>query len=159
MVESFTLVGTFLSITHSNLYQAGHRAFLEVEKHPGTVKEGDAMLDILKFLTTLFSAYSIISNHMMPFHHYNYSQPQPYDIMAIVGCYPGACLVFGNLDLEMQYDSGTMIALLGKLLRHGVTPSDGNRVCIAFYMRDNVHERMGVESPGWMTVSRYGGEL
>jgi hypothetical protein len=48
-----------------------------------------------------------------------------------------------------------MVALLGKMLRHGVSDCEGDRVCIAQYMRDNVHSRMGVKSPGWMNLDMY----
>jgi hypothetical protein len=48
-----------------------------------------------------------------------------------------------------------MVALLGKLIRHETTEAEGNRICIAQYMRDNVHERLGIKSPGWMYMDKY----
>jgi hypothetical protein len=49
-----------------------------------------------------------------------------------------------NLDIDLEYNSGTMVALLGKLIRHGTPEAISNRVCIAQYMCDNVQERLGV---------------
>jgi len=39
---------------------------------------------------------------------------------------------------------------------HGTTEASGSRICVAQYMRDNVVERLGIESPGWMTMANYG---
>jgi len=46
-----------------------------------------------------------------------------------------------------------MVVLLGKLLRHGTTEANGSRISVAQYMRDNVVEILGIESPGWMTIA------
>jgi hypothetical protein len=65
-------------------------------------------------------------------------------------------LILGNLGVELSYESGMMVALLGKLIQHGITEADGNRICIAQFMRDNMVERAGIEALGWMILSKLG---
>jgi hypothetical protein len=124
--------------------------------NPTMIKDGeeDAVLTLLRFWTTPFTGYGLISNGSTPFHRDNNSQGSWFDFLTTVGDYkPGSRLILNNLDLELQYDSGTMVALLGKLVRHGTTTFDGNRICIAQYMRDNVLDRFRIKSPPWMTVT------
>jgi len=148
--ESFALMGAFLWIIHPELYLTGRRVFHTMAQHPTMVREGIAVLDVLSYWTSPFSGYSIISNRMTPFHRDNYSRSSWYDFLIPLGPYSGARLVFANLNVEVQYDSGTMVAFLGKILRHAVPPTEGDRVCIAQYMRDNVHARAGVPAPSYV---------
>lgn len=148
-------MGAFLVIAHPTLYEAGCKALRNIAANPTEVQEGEAVLDILQLWASPFSAYAFSSNRASPFHRDNYSRPQWYEMLATFGPYTGGRLVFANIGVEVQYDSGTMVALSGKLLRHGVPTCSGNRVCIAQYMRDNVHARMSVKAAGWMTTELY----
>lgn len=148
-------MGAFLIIVHPELYHAGRKVFFEIISNPMLVKEGEAVLQVLKYWTTPFSGYGLISNCSTPLHRDNYSQGAWYDFLTTIGQYSEGRLIIHNLGLEFEYKSGTMVALLGRLLRHGVKEPNGNRICIAQYMRDNVHNRMGIESPGWMTLANY----
>ena len=156
VAESFALIGAFLMIAHPELYMAGQKVFFEIIHNPAVIKEGDAVLEVLKYWTSPFSGYGLVSNCITPFHRDNNSQGQWYDFLTTIGPYSGGRLVIYNLGLEFVYESGTMVALLGKLLRHGVMAPEGDRICLAQYMRDNVHPRMGIASPGWMTLTTYG---
>ena len=156
MAESMALIGAFLSIAHPTLYHAGRKVFFDIINNPDHVKEGIAVLEVMKYWTTPFSGYGLISNCSTPLHRDNYSQGPWYDFLTMIGPYKGARLQFYNLGIELKYESGTMVALLGKLLRHGIQEPEGNRICIAQYMRDNVHNRIGIEAPGWMTIAEYG---
>jgi hypothetical protein len=60
-----------------------------------------------------------------------------------------------SIGIRMAYKSGTVMAFSGKMLRHGVPECDGERICLAYYMRDKVHERMGVEAAQWMKMQYY----
>ncbi|KAF8221959.1 hypothetical protein L208DRAFT_1224715, partial [Tricholoma matsutake] len=97
-----------------------------------------------------FSGYSLISNCITPMHRDNNSQGPWYNCLTTIGDYEkGAWLKLKNLGLELDYPLGTMVFLLGKVIRHGMSEINGNQVCIAQYMRDNVHERMRMRLPEW----------
>lgn len=149
-------MGALLSIVHPQLYRTGRAAFMKIVNDPSLVKEGDAVLEILKLWTSPFSGYGLISNCTTPLHRDNNSQGAWFDFLTTIGPYSGSRLMLHNLGLEVQYDSGTMVALLGKLIRHGTTEASGSRICIAQYMRDNVLERLGMEAPGWIDLADYG---
>lgn len=156
MAESLALMGAFLRIAHPELYYAGRMAFQTIIDNPTMMKDGeeDAALTLLQFWTTPFTGYGLISNCFTPFHRDNNSQGSWFDFLTTVGEYErGSRLILKNLDMELQYDSGTMVALLGKLVRHGTTNFTGNRICLAQYMRDNVLDRCRIQSPPWMTVT------
>jgi len=57
-----------------------------------------------------------------------------------------------TVGLQLPYPSGTVVGLCGKILRHGVPECEGERICVAYYMRDKVHERMGVEAAPWIII-------
>ena len=156
MAETFAVMGAFLIIAHPELYHACRKVFFEIMKNPGAIEEGEAVLVVLKYWTSPFSGYGLISNCVTPTHRDNNSQGQWYDFLTTIGSYSGSRLIVHNLGLEFEYKSGTMVALLGKLVSHGIKEPEGNRICVAQYMRDNVHHRMGIESPGWMTLAKYG---
>ena len=78
-------------------------------------------------------------------------------MLVSVGTYNEGVLILPGLGLTFQYNPGTVVGLCGKLLKHAVPEVVGNRVCLAYYMRDKVHERIGVSAPGWMTLDKYEG--
>jgi hypothetical protein len=143
--ESFALMGTLLSIVHPELYEIRWEVLQKVADHPEMVKDGEDVLEVMRLWTTPFSGYGLISNCNTPFHQDNNSQGPWYDCLMTIGEYEiGGRLVLKNLELELDYASGTMVFLLGKLVQHRISGINGNRVCIAQYMRDNIHERMRV---------------
>ena len=56
-----------------------------------------------------------------------------------------------NVGLTFQYNTGVIVALCGRILRHGVSPTDGDRICLAYYMRENVQLRLGSSLARWST--------
>jgi hypothetical protein len=154
--ESFALMGALLGIIHPELYAAGRHVYHSIIHRPGLVNEGDGVLEVLKYWTSPFSGYGLISNCTTPVHRDNYSQGAWYDLLTTVGPYSGSKMVLENLGLELKYESGTMVALLGKLIQHGTTEASGSRICLAQFMRDNVLERSGIVAPEWMTLQKLG---
>lgn len=156
MRESSALLGATLGIIHPELYKAGWKAMRLLQDNPNLVKEGREMLDVLPLWSSPFSAYSIIANRCTPFHRDNQSRKEWYDMLVSVGDYQEAELSMPGIGPTFAYNSGTVMAFSGKVLQHGVGRHSGNRLCIAHYMRDKVHERLGIQAPGWMNVDSYG---
>ena len=55
----------------------------------------------------------------------------------------------------LEYGPGTVVGLLGAMLEHEVPHFEGERVCYAYFMRDNVHEWAGVLGYTWMATDYY----
>lgn len=78
----------------------------------------------------------------MPLHQDNNLQGTWFNFLTTIREYKsGSTLQLNNIDTELRYDSGMMVALLGKVIRYRTSEVDGNCICITQYMRDNVEER------------------
>lgn len=123
--------------------------------NPSTVKDHDNVTQALKFWTSPFSGISVISNRETPVHRDVNGRHPWYDILATFGQYSKGHLELPGLGYRLQYNPGTVVALAGKVVRHGVPRVQGNRVCMAYYMRNKVHEWLGVRSASWMNREIY----
>lgn len=156
MEESSALIGATMSLIHPELYKAGRQAILTLCDSPEIVKEGKEILEVLPLWSSPFSGYSVISNRCTPLHRDNQSRKQWYDLLVTAGEYQDAQLSLPGIGTTFAYDSGTVVGLSGRVLQHGVSKHSGNRLCLAHYMRDKVHERLGIPAPGWMKLDYYG---
>ena len=57
--------------------------------------------------------------------------------------------------MSLEYGPGMVVGLLGATLEHEVPRFKGERVCYAYFMRDNVHEWAGVSGYTWMATEYY----
>lgn len=64
--------------------------------------------------------------------------------MTTVGNYQPAVMEFTNLGISFSYDSGSMIASSCRLMRHAMEVKEGDRIVTAWYMRDSIHNFVGV---------------
>jgi hypothetical protein len=147
--ESLALMTATLAITHPMLYHCGRETI-------SRLRDETDLGAVLCRWPTVFNGIAVISNRETPGHRDNNSRAEWYDILMTIGPYEDAVLELSGVGLRFRYNSGTMMQFGGRLLRHGVSRTEGERVCLAFYMRDNVHERMGVQAAPWMTHYYYG---
>jgi hypothetical protein len=148
MYESSALISAILRIMHPALYTAGGQTMQRLSAD-------DSLRSALSQWSSVFNACSLLSNRWTPNHRDSYSRVQWYDILTTFGPYRGAILNLPSVGLHLQYPSGTVVGFSGKMLRHGVAECEGERICLAYYMRDKVHERMGVEAAPWMKMDYY----
>jgi hypothetical protein len=152
MYESSALISAMLRVMHPTLYDSGWQTMQRLGQNP-------ELQPAVSRWSSVFNACSLLSNRWTPLHRDNYSRPQWYDILTTVGPYKDAVMELPTIGLRFAYESGSVMAFSGKMLRHGVPPCQGERICLAYYMRDRVHERMGVEAAQWMKRQHYGNSL
>lgn len=104
---------------------------------------------------SVFTAVSIISNRETPFHRDTRGLQCGMDLLTTVGPYSFARLVLPSLKLQMNYSSGSVVGLLGKLVRHGVSHADGPRVCYAWYVRESIFKYVNAQEVDWASVDDY----
>jgi hypothetical protein len=155
IMETSALIGAILSIIHPELYHSGRDTLLALARQPTKVKEADLYVNLLQYWSSGFSGMSVISNRECPMHRDIQARKPWYDILATFGDYKDGRLELPNLGIRLEYNPGTVVGLAGRVVRHGVAHCTGNRVCLAYYMRDTVHERAGIQAPGWMNGSVY----
>ncbi|KIM60191.1 hypothetical protein SCLCIDRAFT_124858, partial [Scleroderma citrinum Foug A] len=159
----FALLSGALSIMHPPLYAAG----LQVrEKLDAWSRENSpAMQDALEHWSTVYTNLSMMSNWQTPLHQDPQSQSNWYDLLATVGKYDNCflhILTLGSACLWIiltEYRPGTIIAFSSRLLRHGVIEEGGDRCCLAYYMRNNIHNWLGVPRPDPMRFHKVRYEL
>jgi len=78
-----------------------------------------------------------------------------FDVLATFGEYTDGRMELPSLGVRLEYNPGTMVALAGRVVPHGVAESKGKRVCLAYFMRDRVQEKAGVRAAGWANLDAY----
>jgi len=151
MRYSNLLVAGILAIIQPQLFLAGMRAFTTLMKSNGLVNEEEAMHSALDLWGNPFSAISIISNRDTPLHRDSFGRPEWMDLLLAIGRYDHGRLELPGLGIRFKYNHRAAMAFSGRLLLHGAT-CDGDRACIAYYMRDNVMNTLSIPIPQWFNV-------
>jgi hypothetical protein len=136
--------------------------------HPTLHHVGSSILQILRNLeetkdiaslwTSVFTGIAVISNRETPIHLDFNGRPEWYDLLTVKGSHSPRSTRFDvpEMGLTLAYGPGTVIAVSGQLFQHGVKFwGDGDRICYARFMREEVRKRFGVDPGKWMTQSYY----
>jgi hypothetical protein len=128
-----------LQVVHPEMYDANHQAnslLLEGLTRP------------LKTWPSVYHAMDIIANQVTPSHYDSGGATHFYDHLVSLGQNHDAHLLLDSLGGELMYKPGTSVLFLGKCLSHAVKEwSGGERVVIAHYSKDNVHNKVRVARP------------
>ena len=104
---------------------------------------------------SVFSALSVVVNRMCPMHREQKGDCRFFDILASCGQYTSTSLHLQPVGFQIPNGPGTVVGFSGKALRHGVGHADGDRTCIAFYMRESIRSCFRVRPCGWMRQEVY----
>ena len=142
-----------MSIVQPELFDMGLEALRKLQLSPELCDTPERLGEILGFWHLPFSALSVISNRVTPLHCDTGGRAEWLDLMLALGEYDNGQFnipAFGTF----KYNPGTILGLSSKIFRHGAT-CEGNQVAIAFYMRDNVLNRLGLPSGTWFQQADY----
>ena len=104
----------------------------------------------------MWSGFSIIVNRKTILHRDTGAAPTDYDFLVSSGSHKQCVLDVQELGLKLSYPPGTGVAVVGRVLRHGVkTWEGGERICQARFMKDAVHDRLGQPRPDWVRYEDY----
>jgi len=104
------------------------------------------------------SGVSVIVNRASVCHTDNKGSKDWYDILLTAGTYKDCWFRLPDLELQLEYSPGTVVALNGRILKHEVIKwKGGDRVCCAHWLRPAVLKGLFTEGelPSWVTQSRY----
>jgi hypothetical protein len=105
---------------------------------------------------SFFSGIEVISNRKTIKHRDKLSDVADYDFLVSAGRHTEAWLELEDVKVKLHYAPGTVVAVYGKVLNHAVPDWEGGeRLCVAHFTRDNVHERLGVARPDWVRNEGY----
>jgi hypothetical protein len=136
--------------------------------HPSLYKTGSSILHILRSLqdtadiaslwTSVFTGIAVISNRETPTHVDYNGRPEWYDLLTVKGSHSSRStrLDLPEMGLSLTYGPGTVVALSGQIFQHCVRFwGDGDRICYARFMREEVRKRFDIGPGDWMTQSHY----
>ena len=89
------------------------------------------MLDLLQFWASPFHCMQLIVNRETLNHRDTRGWMFGYDLLTTFGDYNNGVLSLPTIGIECEYNPGTVTALMGKLIIHGVKPVNGERFCFA----------------------------
>ena len=148
------LCNAILALTHPALFDAGMQAMQQLQLNPGI--EHVKTHKQVALWPSVFSGIGVISNRITPRHRDTDSWYTWYDLLASLGTHKEAKIKVDELGATFSYCPGTVFLVCGRLLSHSVDRwEDGERICAAHYMRDMLHERLGVHRPHWCRFSIY----
>ncbi|KIM35995.1 hypothetical protein M413DRAFT_78802, partial [Hebeloma cylindrosporum] len=147
-MESSALIGGILSIVHPELYRTGRDLILQLDQNPDVVDRPIRLRQVLRLWTAPFQGLSVISNRVTPVHRDTNGAKESMDILVALGRYQQGTLKLPGIGLELRYDPGTVAVLAGRILAHSAE-CDGERACVAYYMREKVQQCLGMSCPGW----------
>jgi len=148
--ESNAILSAILAVIHPKLHDAGWQTARCLRDTPGIHPQG-----VLCRWASVFNGISVISNRSTLPHRDISSRNNWYDILAILGDYQGCNLELLGLGISLEYGPHTVVGISGKVLEHAVDNFTGDRVCYAYFMRNNVHEWANVPCSDWMNTSYY----
>jgi hypothetical protein len=151
--ETSALLGGILFVMHPELYHMGMEAWKSILNSPDIIKESELVLELLTLWMSPFSGMSVISNRETILHRDVKSRHEWYDLLLTLGDYSDGRLEVPGLGIRVTYNPGSVVGIAGKVLRHGVAACKGNRVCLAYFMRQKVLERLGVAFSGYSKYS------
>lgn len=155
IAESASLLSAILRIIHPDMYRAGRASLQQLRVQTDEIKDGADVQPIIEKWASVFNGVSVIINRQTPFHRDNNSRAEWYDMLATIGTFQDPIMELPGIGRRFAYNSGTVVGISGRCLQHGVSESQGERLCLAYYMRDNVHERLGIPVATWMNVDKY----
>ena len=153
--ESHILIGGLLGILQPELYDVGKSGILTFTEDPALVTNPNDLQEALTWWNMPFNAISIIAQHRSPLHRDTYGRKEWMDLLVALGSYDHGRFQLPGLNLTLKYNPGCVVAFSGMLLQHGADCSSGERACIAVYMCDNVHERLGSPVVGYANIDAF----
>ena len=114
-------------------------------------------MDIACAWQSVYNGMSVISNRETPFHRDTKGRKEWYDtLLSYSQSSTRPQLLIKDVGLELKYSSGTVVALCGSILEHGVSAwGGGDRVCYAHFLRESVRECLDVSPASWVHQNVY----
>jgi hypothetical protein len=146
-------INDLLQIIAPGLHKAGMDAIAQV-------KEVNSQIENVRMWPSVFSGVSTIVNRKTLAHRDQGGWASCFDILCAAGTYDKAYLDVPDIGAQFCYRPGTVVAICGRVLRHSVpTWSGGERICIAHFMRANVHSRLQVKHSPWVTLGDFKADI
>lgn len=152
-MQEFQVVGGLLdgilAVVHPQLYRS---AISLMEK---LFADHSPSRAVMAHWPSCYSAVQIIANREAVRHRDVSAAPGWLDLLLTLGSYrETAVMELWNLGASVPYDSGSIVLLSARLIVHGVPKVPTDRVCLAFYMDEQVFDWAKAEKAGMSNLQR-----
>ena len=144
------IVAAIYAVIQPDLFESGLAIFEELADHAEELNQ--SIGNALSAWATPFTGLSVILNRETITHRDIKGYRESFDLLLTIGHYTGGRFHLPGLGFSLLYDPGTVVALAGNVLQHGVCPVAGDRACLAYFWHRKVGERLGVKEPQWVTM-------
>lgn len=139
------LVDAVTSVINPELYFSGLHAIQSLQNGCSTTP-----------WTSVWSGMALIVNRETPSHRDSGGSISMHDLLVSAGTHQVCYLEVAELGAEFLYLPATMLALSGKALSHRVKSwGGGERICLAHFMKDGVHNQLHQPRPAWPLLDDY----
>lgn len=135
------LISAALGIAHPEQYELSRQCLQEVARNPEFV-------ELSTQWSLAFNVVTIVANRETPIHRDIYSGGQGIlDGLLNLGGGRFTVIEFPGLGLRLQYASRALLLFSGNTHSHGVSVSEDERVCLAFYARKAMLHKHSLRLP------------
>lgn len=152
------LCNAVTALVTPGMYDIGKEAIIKTKLGV----EMDGLHDNVQLWPSVFTALEVIVNRKTAAHRDKGGCHTHFDLLVSLGTHKKAMLHLRELKLSFLYLPGTMAAICGKVFLHEIVDGEGGkgwdggeRICVAHYMKDKVHNRLGLPRPTWPMRERY----
>ncbi len=147
------ICNAIITIISPDMFHGGFQSIQELKKPNGDLANSHPNLD---HWVSIFSGLELIVNQKTPFHRDPGVSPPTYDLLLSAGTYKGIYLDLPDIDTKVQYDPETAILVCGRILGHRIMEwTEGDRICMAHFVKDAVHDRLGIAQLTWTKLLDY----
>lgn len=139
-------------------FEAGCKSIEEIKRLQQSQSANEPFLENVLKWSSIFSGITVITNRKTKYHKDRGGHDSVFDLLLSCGTHSCCKLNVKELKLSFSYNPGTVVALNGSFLHHGVDGwTGGDRICYAHYMKKKVHERTGVKEVAWQNIKDFQG--
>jgi hypothetical protein len=148
IAEVSALLNAITYITHKNMFAAGVGSLLVMQGIP-------EVRDVLPVWPSVYNALSVICNRCSPLHQDRGTLRNGLDLLVSIGGDPTLTMNWPLFKTRVAYSSGTVVLFSGASVPHQVDRSSADRVCLAFYMKEEIHRWCKVRLPNQVEYGEY----
>jgi len=141
------IAGALYAVLHPRMYKAGIEFIWSVMEGKFPVQCLNETAKALQFWSSPFNVVSLIVNRDTPVHRDSAGPACGLDLLLTGGSYNDGIFDTPSLGRRWMYNSGTGIAIMGKMLPHKVDKVNGERFCLAMYWREQLFKEPLPRSP------------
>ena len=148
IAEVSALLNAITYVAHKEMFAAGIRSLLAMHDLP-------EVRDVLPAWPSVYNALSVICNRSSPLHQDRGTLLNGLDLLVSIGGDPKLKMDWPLFQTKVAYSSGTVVLFSGASVPHQVSLSAIDRVCLAFYMKDEIHKWCKVGLPNRVRYGEY----